>query len=171
MIGGIFALNGLHHIVPLLFLAALLAGCASSEEPLRDPTGEKLGAVISQPATDLNLRRKDIPAELQLAWQFPYPEIASDCQRLSAEITTLDNVLGPDVDAPERKKKSRSLDPWSMAQDAAGSFVLFRGVVRRLSGAVAAEEAYRDAVLAGFVKRAYLRGVLSRMNCERVAKK
>jgi hypothetical protein len=144
--------------------ALLLVGCASDGSKNSAPRSEKIGAVISQPVRDLNLQRTRIPAELQTAAQTPYPDVPADCSAIEAEIAPLDKLLGPDVGSPQRKTAER-IDPWAIAQDAAGGVVPFRGIVRRLSGASAADEAYRDAVLAGFVKRAYLKGILSRLTC------
>jgi hypothetical protein len=144
--------------------ALLLAGCASDGSKDTSPSSEKIGAVLSQPARDLNLQRMHIPTELQAAAQTPYPDLPADCSAIEAEIAPLDKLLGPDMGSPQRKTAQR-IDPWAIAQDAAGGVVPFRGIVRRLSGASAADEAYRDAVLAGFVKRAYLKGILSRLTC------
>jgi hypothetical protein len=145
-------------------LLIFLAGCASDGSKNSPSSSERIGAVISQPARDLNLQRTRIPTELQVAAQAPYPQVAADCMAIEAEIAPLDRILGPDPGSPQRRT-AQQIDPWAIAQDAAGGIVPFRGIVRRLSGASAADEAYRDAVLAGFVKRAYLKGILSRLTC------
>jgi hypothetical protein len=101
----------------------------------------------------------------------PYatPEPAT-CAALAPRIAELDLALGHDLDDPSAMT---SLDSMAGAlvsgaiRDAVG--LPFRGVVRRLSGAEARERELRAYVLAGIVRRAFLKGVAQAHDCPAVA--
>jgi hypothetical protein len=97
---------------------------------------------------------------------------ALSCNGIAAEIDTLNKVLGSDVDEVVLDAKGRpktSIDAWAMAQNAAGGFIPFRGVVRQVSGAEARFQEMKQAILAGFVRRGYLKGMRSQLGCQETA--
>jgi hypothetical protein len=80
----------------------------------------------------------------------------ADCLTISRELAALDTVLGPDIDGS-------SAAPDASAHLAAGVIggvfgLPFRGVVRQLSGAQQREVTRQAAVLAGMVRRGFLKG-------------
>jgi len=100
----------------------------------------------STPLRDLNIVRADIPEVLREAKKHPYlaPSDQS-CEGLSAAVRTLDEVLGPDLDAPaspstprllERANKAANEAAVNAVQGAAEEVLPFRGWVRQLSGAL-----------------------------------
>jgi hypothetical protein len=128
-----------------------------------------MGAAMIQPFTDLNLARSKIPAPLKAAARSPYGLPAGEgCGPLQAEISALDAALGPDLDRPADSGRSHD-DASRLVAGALRSlttgWIPLRGVLRRLTGAEAHAEAGRAAILAGAVRRAYLKGLGDRQGC------
>ena len=81
------------HLLTLLVAAALTA-CASSSQ-------DKVSTAATTPLSDLNVVRADIPDVLKAAAAAPYATPAdASCAGIAAHIRALDEVLGPDLDAP-----------------------------------------------------------------------
>ena len=78
----------------LLAAAVLLTACASSNQ-------DKVANAATTPLSDLNVVRADIPEVLRAAAAAPYaPPADASCAGIAAAIKSLDEVLGPDLDAP-----------------------------------------------------------------------
>ena len=134
-------------------LALVLAGCAT--QTMR-PAAEdsSVGPAIVQPFRDLSLIREVAPPVLRQAAAEPYRTPVS-CAALRAEVDDLDTYLGADVDQPQKKLGAEGL----FGEIIGGALGLpFRGVVRKVTGSEAREKALRAAVLAGMVRRGYLKG-------------
>lgn len=144
-----------------VLLILLLSACASK-------TQHKVTSAATTPLTDLNLVRDEIPEVLQNALKSPYLKPADEgCTSLTAEISQLDEALGPDLDAPESDDKPSLLDRGSdMAENTAvgalqrtaEGLVPFRSWVRKLTGAERHSKKMAAAVTAGAIRRAYLKG-------------
>jgi len=143
-------------------LIVLAGSSAQAAEP------GSVGRAVAQPLHDLSLMRDKSPEILKRAAEAPYDvSLVTDCPLIGQEISDLDAVLGPDLDELSEKKGTTV---HSMAADLIGGVVKlpFRGIVRRVTGAQAREESIRAAVLAGMVRRAFLKGRLSQMACPAV---
>jgi len=155
-------------------LVALIAGGTAFAAPEaagpETTTMAKAGDVVKQPLKDLNLVKPEIAPVLVRAKAAPYASAGSDCGVLSAEIQELDVALGPDFDtAPGRKpslSKKLSDGGFSLARGAVSSFIPYRGIVREVTGAEKREHDVNDALLAGMVRRAYLKGHGETLGCE-----
>jgi hypothetical protein len=139
----------------------------AEQKELDKPVTERepsMGDAVATPASDLNLKKDAIPPLLLAAQERPY-NLAGlrRCTDLSAAITELDAVLGPDIDLPVDPKTG--LTAGRVAQAAVGSFIPFRGLIRELSGANSQERKIQVAVQAGFARRAYLKGVGEARGC------
>ena len=91
------------------------------------------------------------------------PTVPSDCHGIRREVADLDAVLGDDFDTappPERE-----LTPTGVAQKVVGFFIPFRGIIREISGANSHEYQFREAIAAGLMRRAYLKGLGQQMGC------
>jgi hypothetical protein len=123
-----------------------------------------------QPLRDLNVVREQAPPVLQRAVEGPY-DLArlKDCGSATAELTELDAALGPDVAPPGKHK---DIDVGGLAGDVVGGALgmPYRGMVRWVTGAAARDELLRAAVLAGMVRRGFIKGRLSLMDCAAPAK-
>jgi hypothetical protein len=153
----------------------------ASPPPLPDPRDQvrtsdqvKQGSVqgaATTPLRDLNVMKVEIPDILLEAARDPYkrPPRNWRCATLVGLLRPLEAALGPDLDQPADddrdltdRGKSTAL---SVAGDLAGSAIPFRGVVRRLSGAASHDRRVQEAILAGSVRRAYLKGLGEARGC------
>ena len=151
-------------------LISLAAGLAFSVTPAQAQNGmdtrpRTVRDVALTPLTDLNLNQDEIPQLLVDARNQPY---ASDgvrtCQDILSRVGDLDAILGDDYDtlAPSE----RQLSATSVASRVVGSFIPFRGIIRELSGANDRQRDFREAIAAGMMRRAYLKGRGESMGCE-----
>lgn len=153
----------IRNLAPLV-LAALLSACASSGQ-------NKVTAAATTPLSDLNVVRAEIPEALKAALAAPYalPADAS-CTGLAAGIRALDEVLGPDLDAPAQGGGPGLLERGEDAatgalQRTAEGVIPFRGWVRKLSGAERYARRVAAAITAGGVRRGFLRGLAAAKAC------
>lgn len=144
-------------------LALTLSGCATSGAPA--PGSDAVGGAMSQPFKDLGVIRQSVPEVLTKASAAPYAvDDPVDCTAVATEVAALDAALGPDLDAAAADKGGVAAD---VALDALrGALALpFRGIVRRISGAERRDRARVAAVLAGMVRRGYLKGLVRGARC------
>lgn len=89
------------------------------------------------------------------------------CATLLAEVAGLDAALGPDLGPAGAAPADRNGLGEELATDAIQGLVglPYRGIVRRVSGAAERERRLKQEVLAGFVRRAYLKGVGEGLAC------
>ncbi|CAM3985688.1 hypothetical protein [Roseateles saccharophilus] len=151
------------HLIALS-LVAVLSACASSSQ-------DKVATAATTPLSDLNVVRADIPDVLKAAAAAPYalPADAS-CAVLAAGVHALDEVLGPDLDAPASAGSPGLLDRGEDAatgalQRTAEGVIPFRGWVRKLSGAERYARHVSAAITAGGVRRGYLKGLAAAKAC------
>lgn len=131
---------------------------------------ETLGDAFAQPLRDLSLLRREPAEPLQRAALAPYghaatlPNGALDCASVASEIEALDAVLGYDLD-----DRPQALSLMGQARAGAGNAIVdavedlvelpYRGLIRHLSGAERRDREMDQAVQAGMVRRAFLRGM------------
>lgn len=148
----------------LLAVAALVAGCASSNQ-------DKVANAATTPLSDLNVVRAEIPEVLKAAAAAPYAVPAdASCASLAAAIRALDDVLGPDLDVPASAGNPGLLDRGEDAatgalQRTAEGVIPFRGWVRKLTGAERYARHVSAAITAGGVRRGFLRGLVAAKPC------
>lgn len=147
-------------------------------QPMRasnEPNNSYADAAMA-PLEDLNLKREQIPIILQDAVNKPYDLTGLDrCDAIAREVRKLDALLGKDFDEPPPPKDQSSMADKSgkMANNAAvgavrgasRSIIPFRGLVRQMTGADAHAKEVDNAIQAGKVRRAYLKGVGMNKNC------
>lgn len=164
--------------LPLLAAVLLLPGCAmirgdrpaTAAETPKSPvaeTAEKAGEIATQPVRDLGADKPEIPPALVRATENPYSLAGlNTCAALAAEIAELTTHLGPDylLVADSNENKAEKIAE-AGGKAVVNSIIPFRGLVRELTGAAAAQRRYDDAVDAGFARRGFLRGVHSTKGC------
>lgn len=167
--------------IGVLLLGALcLGGCASSVgkgagDTMRMTRVGMREAVVA-PLKDFNLVRSKVPPALASAAKDAYhlPGGKSDCPTLIAEIRKLDLALGPDLDVPRnagrptmsnRASHAASDAALDAVRDLTTGWIPFRSTVRRLTGAANNEDEMEDAVHAGAIRRAYLKGLGLQQGC------
>lgn len=159
------------HLV-LLLLPLALAACAGT------PKASVTDAATT-PLADLHLVHAEIPAALVAAQKQPYATPEAGCSALLAEVRVLDEVLGPDLDAPATPTNPGLIERGGTAvggaavgalKGAAEGVVPFRSWVRKLSGAERYAKDVSAAIAAGTVRRAFLKGVGVARTCGASAK-
>lgn len=142
-------------------MLALLAVPAAA----RQDDGAGAREIALAPLSDLNLRRDPIPDALVRARLAPYAsEGLDDCTGIREEIGNLDAVLGEDLDTAPPDAE-RNLSTGRLARDALTSLIPYRGLVRELTGANEHEANFRQAIAAGLMRRAYLKGLGQAKDC------
>ena len=164
-------------ILAMLFLPAVLAGCASisqgSGSNLMENAGSELQGALTQPFNDFNLVRTEIPEKLAQVRDAPYAKpVPGDCNDLAAQVLELDRLLGPDLQGepgaagkPLVSREAAEQAARDAARDAASSWIPFRGAVRYVTGAERHARAVKEATVAGIVRRAYLKGLREALQC------
>ena len=143
---------------------AALASPVCAQEVVTDETVE-VRDVALLPLADLNLSRDEIPPVLVQAKAAPYAgDGLTDCNAVRSAIGDLDAVLGEDFDMPN-VKAAGGLEFGKMARSVVGMLIPYRGVIREVSGANAHAKTFKEAIVAGMMRRAYLKGLGQAMNC------
>ena len=160
-------------VVGLLVLGGCAVGRSAGEGV--GQVREGFGDAVTAPLEDFNLRREEIPTVLLQARANPYDLRNLDqCRSLAAEVRRLDAALGPDLDEPAapdgRLNSEIAADAAADAaldaiRDTTTDFIPGRSWIRRLSGAEAHSREIQQAIQAGRVRRAFLKGMGMQMNC------
>jgi hypothetical protein len=154
----------------IFFGTVLLMPPGHAAPPETPRTTERMvGEVVTQPLADVNLKRKDIPPVLTAIVDNPYGlDGIRRCRDVIAAVRALDEVLGPDFDvaAAETKGDKRRKTVGSIAGGVINGLIPFRFLIREISGANRADEAYRAAIYAGVVRRGFLKGVGKQRRCK-----
>lgn len=149
-----------------LALASLVAAtplAARADETVRD-RAPGVEDIAMTPLTDLNLARDPIPELLLAAYAAPYASDGlDDCGELGGEIARLDAVLGPDFDVADEQREQVSLG--RIAKSAVGSFIPFRSILREVTGVADHERDFEAAIVAGLIRRGYLKGLGEQKGC------
>lgn len=117
------------------------------------------------PLADLNLARDPIPMSLLEARAAPYRNRRlSTCADIRQQIGDLDAVLGEDFDSGGNDQQL-AFSPGNIAKRVIESFIPFRGIVREISGANNHQALFREAIIAGLARRAYLKGIGQERDC------
>jgi len=146
-----------------LLAPPLLAQDKEEDKPVTDQTVTARDVGMT-PITDLNLKKDPIPELLLEAQKDPYATKGlKTCSQYAAEVKKYDAILGTDYDiaTPE----DRRINAGKVAQSVVGSFIPFRGVIREVSGASKHQREFQDAILAGMMRRAFLKGMGLKLGC------
>ncbi len=131
---------------------------------------ESLQGAVAAPLRDINVLRTKIPEVLLLAMADPYARPAPlTCARITALILPLNGALGADLDEEAvdgddliGRGKSSAL---GLVAGAASGVIPFRGWVRKLTGAERHDSYVQEAITAGGIRRAYLKGLGEARSC------
>lgn len=145
---------------------ALLASPAAARDQDEPITNGKVTArdVAITPIEDLNLEKDEIPPLLLAAQADPYSLAGlTRCSKITIAVEELNAILGPDFDVATADQRKMTVG--SAAKAVVGALIPFRGVIREISGANKHEREFQDAIMAGVMRRAYLKGVGLKQNC------
>lgn len=149
-------------ILPCTLVVAfpLSAQTAVSEEKVT------AGDVVTKPLSDFNIKKDEVPEVLVAARQKPYALTGlRKCPAIAAEVAKLDAVLGDDIDVA-RDDGNSTISMGNIAKSLVGSLIPFGGVIREISGANAQQRKWNEAIYAGSVRRAFLKGVGEQHGCK-----
>lgn len=143
----------------LALSAPALAQTAVSQEKVT------AGDVVTKPLSDLNIKKDEVPEILVTAREKPYDLTGlKRCPAIAAAVANLDAVLGDDIDVASDDGNA-TIDMGNLAKSVVGSLIPFGGVIREISGANAQQRKWQEAIYAGSVRRAYLKGVGQQRGC------
>lgn len=155
----------------VLAAIGLLASACATPSAAPDPSSAghaerprgRSDAMVSGDADGLGISGPNTPAALQALVAEPYALTSPpDCAAMALEIAKIDQILGPDVDAPPEIR--------DRAGDAFGSAVRgvipYRWVMRLMTQAGRRDRELRLAVLAGTARRSFLKGIRQAMACQ-----
>ncbi len=157
------------HRCTLLLATLLIAMPATAQEKSDiDKVGDSAKNMATKPLKDLNMMKDEIPPELLAVMQRPYSlDGLKTCKQFKTEIGKLTAVLGPDVDEVKAKSGESATETMlGAAESVVGSLIPGAGLMRIISGAKQAEEKAKAAVLAGSLRRAYLKGAAGAKGCK-----
>lgn len=132
---------------------------------------ESVQGAATAPLRDLNVVRTKIPGVLLETLNDPYarPPRNWKCPQLIALVRPLDEALGPDIDRippGDEDLMDRSKETaLGAAADFASDAIPFRGWVRKLSGAERHDKLVQSAIVAGNIRRGYLKGLGEAKGC------
>lgn len=160
--------------LPLLFLlSACLTGRADGSPQVQttsEAKRESIQGAVAAPLRDVNVLRTKIPPILLDAMADPYqrPKPAT-CAGITAAILPLNEALGTDLDQAsgedgDMMERGRGAALGAVASLASG-VIPFRGWVRQLTGAERHDSLVTDAITAGAVRRAYMKGLGEAKGC------
>ena len=147
--------------------AAVQAQRATSGEKSRT-TDKVVTGTVTQPLSDVNLKRREIPLELVAIRDNPYAlEGLRTCNAIIAAVVRLNAVLGPDLDEiivndGPRKRREGAI---KMAGSVITGLIPFRSLIREVSGANKADVEFDAAIYAGVVRRGFLKGYGQQRRC------
>ena len=153
-------------LLVLLSAAVFAVPAHAGDDPPKPVTDKSVTAsdVVATPAEDLNLKKQQIPDILIKAQQDPYDVTGlRKCGKITAEIDSLNQTLGPDYDLALNDADKMSVG--SVAKSVVGAFIPFRGVIREISGANKHQQDLQAAVTAGMTRRAFLKGIGMKQGC------
>jgi hypothetical protein len=146
-------------------IAATPTLAIAQSKPDKPNTGEVLGDIATQPLQDTNIKRRQLPEVLQLARGDPYSSAGlRQCRAITGAIADLNAVLGPDFDSPEERRTTGERAA-SVGRSVVQSLIPFRGVIREVTGAAAAQREWDAAVDAGIARRGFLHGLARTRGC------
>ncbi len=152
-----------------------LNACASTVNPAK--RGKKnLGTAVTAPLKDFGIVRPEAPKQLsQIGYPYDPARLDNGCAQVGYEIGALDTLLGAESYLPPPPKGMVKEAANTTGQVVAGAAegvttgaIPFRGVVRGVSGAAAADAKVDNAIFMGQLRRAFLRGYGAASGCQGV---
>ena len=142
----------------------MVLGAVALAMPVGIASGQSAGHIVTQPARDVGLEKTKIPPLLAKVSENPYTtDGTGSCAQIASSIAALSNIIGPDfTGSPTRNKKNMAKIGGSAVVN---SLIPFRGIVRAVSGAAAAQQRLNAAIDAGVARRGFLRGLQVARRC------
>jgi hypothetical protein len=149
-------------------LLGLAAGGAQAQTPpsTTQKVEETAGKMAASPLKDVGMVKDKIPQVLLDARAATYALPAPlTCKTLFDAVDALNAELAPDLDNAETQVKS-GMSASEIGETVVHGLMPMRSWVRKLSGAEKNDNEVRQALLAGSVRRGYLKGVGLQLGCK-----
>ncbi|MBC6981931.1 hypothetical protein [Caulobacter sp. 17J80-11] len=151
-----------------------VSACATTPLPKGLPGGAhetdltEMAGAATQPLQDFNIQKVEVPKVLLDARADTYRAPPLDCEGLTKEIEALDAALGADLDVePAKGDENPTMEIVEGAvRGLSTGWIPFRGAIRQVTGASAHAAKVEQAVVAGAVRRGYLKGVGEKAGCK-----
>jgi hypothetical protein len=145
------------------------SGTEDVVNPDKGSVDDALERAATRPLRDLNIVKPKVAPELAAMMSDPYDiKALKGCRQLNAEVHRITGLIGPDVDDPSLATK-KGRQPVEMLFDSAegitGSLIPGQGLIRQLTGASNAAREAAAARLAGMLRRAHVKGVMTARRC------
>ena len=145
-------------------IMAIMLGALAVAGPSGIATGQSARHIVSQPARDVGLEKIKVPPLLEKVSENPYTlDGTGSCSALSSSIAALTRIVGPDYSSSAARNKANMAGIGGTA--VVNSLIPFRGLVRAVSGASAADRRRAAAVDAGVARRGFLHGMQIARKC------
>lgn len=146
-----------------------LAGAAQAQSAKPSTAAEvedTAGKMAVSPLKDVGVVKDKIPPALLQARSATYALPAPlACDTLLDAVEALNAELAPDLDDPKTQVRS-GMSATEIGETVVHGLTPMRSWVRKLSGAEKNADEVRQAVLAGSVRRGYLKGVGLQLGCQ-----
>ena len=154
-------------MLALACAAPALAQEQADEKPI-EKIGDTLKNMGEKPLRDFNIKQDEIPPELLAIMESPYSmKGLRTCTQFRNEIGKLTAVLGTDVDSVNAVEGETAAETMlGAAESVVGSLIPGTGLIRRVTGAHQAEMKAQAAILAGSLRRSYIKGYASARGCK-----
>ncbi|SFJ93225.1 hypothetical protein [Caulobacter sp. UNC279MFTsu5.1] len=148
----------------LLLVSPVLA--QTTEPSKARQVEEDASRMATSPLKDVGVIKDKIPPVLLEARSATYALPSPlTCKTIFDAVDALDAELAPDLDNPETQVKS-GMSAAEIGETVVHGLTPMRSWVRKLSGAEKNDNEVRQAVLAGSVRRGFLKGIGLRMGCK-----
>lgn len=154
----------------------VMSKSAAASSITYDETSSGFMEAAQSPLRDFNMMQRAIPAVLLAAEKGPYDAHGlSSCKAIGDQVSALDLALGPDVDTPNVEK---TRDPYARnasfvasaalnaVKDVTTKLVPAHNTIRQLSGANKYDRDVKNAILAGAVRRGFLKAYGMMHECD-----
>ncbi|WEK43667.1 MAG: hypothetical protein P0Y64_02195 [Candidatus Sphingomonas colombiensis] len=153
----------------LMMVAATLPATLAAQEAQENnsSTLSEAGKIAARPAHDVGIANKKVPPVLQRAADAPYSmQGTASCAQLSRGVAALNTALGPDFGEAVPVSGTKAGQIAKVAgETVVDTIIPFRGLVREVSGAAAAQRRMQAATYAGLARRGFLRGIARAQKC------
>ncbi len=157
-------------LLTVMIAAPALAQSLPDDKPAND--GERVAKtatnIAEKPLKDLNIVKAKIPPGLAAISRRPYSTAGlKSCGQYAAAIGRMTAILGPDVDSPAVEAKGNKPAEFVLdsTESLIGDLLPGGGIIRRITGAEAAQKRLVAAIYAGGLRRAYLKGMARAKGC------
>ena len=154
-----------HRVAWIAALAFTVSASALAQDIDTEQAMDDAKDIAETPLEDIGLAKDDIPPELIETVKNPYSKTGTaNCSAIIGQVEKLNAVLGDDIDVI-KEKAGKDVDTTKAAKSLVGSIIPFRGIVREISGAADNKRKSQAAVVAGMVRRGYLKGLGQSRGC------